>query len=39
MAYRKSLSKSSSRKKFRKSTGSKKINHVTRMGARGGIRL
>lgn len=39
MAYRKPLSRGASKAKFRKSTPSKKINHVTKMGIRGGIRL
>lgn len=37
MAYRKSMSRSGSRKNFRRNTPSRKVNH--KMGSRGGIRL
>lgn len=40
MAYRKPMSKSGSKRHFRKNNATKKINHVAgRMGSRGGIRL
>lgn len=39
MAYRKSMSKSHSKRTFRRGVPSKKINHMPRMGMRGGIRL
>lgn len=39
MAYRKAMSRSHSKKNFRRNNTQKKINHVATRGMRGGIRL
>jgi len=39
MSYRKKMSYQGSRKNFRRNNVSKKINHIPRLGSRGGIRL
>lgn len=39
MSYRKRLSKFQSKRKFTRNNKSKKINHIPKMGVRGGIRL